>query len=184
MAVISKELLQDSSFGTKVDHVLRGWFALYTSANRERCVAQQLEEREIESFVPTYESARRWKDRRVVLSLPLFPGYVFVRMAPGERLRALQVPGVVRLVSFNGMPAEVPEDEITALRVSLAKGARAEPHPFLAVGARVEIKNGTLAGIKGILVRRKGRSRIVISIEALQKSVAVEIIDTDLVPLN
>src|SRR5712664_2211871 len=110
------------------------WYAAYTSANHEKRVAEQLGVRSVEHFVPLYESVRRWKDRKVRLQLPLFPGYVFVRLALHDRLRVLQVPGVARLVGFNGLPCALPDSEIEAMKTGLASGLRAEPHPFLNVG--------------------------------------------------
>ena len=156
------------------------WYAAYTSANHEKRVADQLRVREVQHFLPTYSSVRRWKDRRVTLDLPLFPGYVFVRMALRERLRVLQVPGVARLVGFNGTPTALPEEEIEALRAGFAHGVPAEPHPFLTAGRRVRVTAGPLAGMRGILVRRKKQMRFVVSVELIQRSVAVEIDEGDL----
>ena len=150
------------------------WYAAYTCANHERRVSEQLGLREVEHFLPTYCSVRRWKDRRVTLDLPLFPGYVFVRMGLRERLRVMQVPGVAQLVGFDGTPAAIPEEEIDALRKSLGRGVGVEPHPFLTAGRRVRLKSGPLAGVEGVLVRRKGNFRVVISIELIQRSVAVD----------
>jgi transcription antitermination factor NusG len=150
------------------------WYAAYTSANHEKRVAGQLGVREVEHFLPLYASQRRWKDRRVTLELPLFPGYVFVRLALRDRLQVQQVPGVARLVGFNGTPAALPEEEIETLRKSLGNGVHAEPHPYLTVGRRVRIKAGPLAGMEGLLRRRKGSFRLVISIELIQRSVAVD----------
>jgi transcription antitermination factor NusG len=150
------------------------WYAAYTSANHEKRVVEQLGVRDVEHFLPLYESVRRWKDRRVTLQLPLFPGYVFVHMALRDRLKVQQVPGVARLVGFDGTPAALPENEIEALRRSLEGGLRAEPHPYLTVGRRVRLKNGPLAGMQGLLLRRKGNFRVVISIDLIQRSVAVD----------
>src|SRR6266849_2686193 len=142
------------NFGTDVrasqpvGYVEPRWYAAYTSANHEKRVAVQLEQRSVEHFVPLYESLRRWKDRRMKLQLPLFPGYVFVRLALPERLKVLQVPGVARLVGFNGQPAVLPDREIQALRTSLAVQVRAEPLPYLTVGRRVRIERGPLAGVE------------------------------------
>src|SRR6266481_1689950 len=104
------------------------WYAAYTCANHEKRVREQLEQRSVESFLPVYEAVRRWKDRRMRLQLPLFPGYVFVRMALVDRLRVLQVPSVVHLVGFNGHLAPLPDEEIEGLKKSLAGGVLAEPH--------------------------------------------------------
>ena len=159
------------------------WYAAYTNANREKRVAQQLGAWEVEHFLPLYASIRRWKDRRVELELPLFPGYVFVRILLGDRLRVLQVPGVAQLVGFGGVPAALPAEEIEALRSSLAHGVRAEPHPFLTKGRRVRVRAGPLTGVEGILTRRKNRARFVLSVEPIQRSVAVEVEIADLEPL-
>jgi transcription antitermination factor NusG len=156
------------------------WYAAYTSANHEKRVAEQLGAREIEHFLPLYASVRRWKDRRVTLELPLFPGYVFARLALRDRLQVLQVPGVAKLVGVNGTPTALPEEAIEALRISLASGVRAEPYPFLTAGRRVQVKNGPLAGMTGILVKRKNRARFVVSMELIQRSIAVEMDETDL----
>jgi transcription antitermination factor NusG len=148
---------------------------VYTSANHEKRVAAQLVVRELEHFLPLYESMRRWKDRRVLLQLPLFPGYVFVRVALRDRTKVLQVPGVARLVGFNGTPVALPDEEMDALRTGLGRGPRAEPHAYLTVGRRVRIKNGPLAGLKGILLRQKGNWRVVLSLDLIQRSVSVDI---------
>jgi len=151
------------------------WYAAYTSANHEKRVAEQLVVRDVVHFLPVYESVRRWKDRRVTLQMPLFPGYVFVRMALRDRLQVQQVPGVAHLVGFDGTPAALPDEEIEALRASLESGVRAEPHPYLTVGRRVRLKSGPLAGMQGILLRRKGNFRVVISIELIQRSLIVQV---------
>jgi transcription antitermination factor NusG len=160
------------------------WYAAYTCANREKRVAEQLGVREVEHFLPLYASVRRWKDRRVMLELPLFPGYVFVRMAMRNRLQVQTVPGVARLVGFDGAPAALPDEEIEALRASLCGDVRAEPHPYLTAGRRVRMKTGPLAGMEGVLLRRKGSFRLVISIELIQRSVAVDADAADVEPIR
>src|SRR5258708_39344481 len=115
------------------------WYAVQTCANHEKSVLQQLGQRTVEAYLPQYESVRRWKDRRVRLDLPLFPGYVFVHLALRDRLRVLQTPSVVRLVGFGGQPAALPDQEIQALRRGLAHEMRLEPHPYLKVGHRVRV---------------------------------------------
>lgn len=158
------------------------WYAAYTHSNHEKRVANQLSERNVEHFVPLYETARRWRDRRVRLQLPLFPGYLFVRLALRDRLRVLQVPGVVRLVGFGEHPVALPENEIQTLRGSLDSGLCVQPHPYLTVGRRVRIKGGPLAGMEGILLRRKSSFRVVLSIDLIMRSVAVEVDVADLLP--
>lgn len=151
------------------------WYAVYTCANHEHRVADQLASRGVEHFLPQYETVRRWKDRKVRLQLPLFPGYVFVQLALRDRLRVLQVPSVVRLVGFNGHPVPLPEGDVIRIREFLHRGFRAEPHPYLTVGKRVRVNSGPLAGMEGILSRRKGKFRVVISIELVQRAVAVDV---------
>lgn len=156
------------------------WYAAYTHARHEKKVAQQLEERGIEHFLPVYRSVRLWKDRRKELDLVLFPGYVFTRIDPADRLRVLQLPGVVRFVSFNGQPTPLAGDDLEALRNALEQGVRAEHHPYLTAGRRVKVVRGPLTGASGILLRLKPNCRIVISIEAIMRSVSVEIDETDI----
>src|SRR6202041_3900613 len=112
------------------------WYAAYTRANHEKCAAEQLEQRVIEHFLPLYETVHYWKDRRKRMELPLFPGYIFVRVPLQEPLRVLVVPGVVRLVGFDNHPAALPDVEIEGLRSVLGRGLRSEPHAYLTVGRR------------------------------------------------
>src|SRR5208337_1007504 len=158
------------------------WYAAYTSANHEKRIAMQFGQRSLEHFLPLYDSVRRWKDRRVQLQLPLFPGYVFVHFALRDRLQVLQTPGVVKLVSFNGLPAPLPDAEIEALRASLESGLRGEPHPYLQAGRRATVKSGPLQGLEGIILRRKNRTRFILSFDLIMRSVAVELDETDLTP--
>lgn len=160
------------------------WYAAYTSANHEKRVRNQLAQRSIEHFLPLYTAVHGWKDRRVALELPLFPGYVFVRLALRDRLQVLQVPGVARLVGFNGRPTALPEAEIEALRNGLEQGLRAEPHRYLKAGHRVRIKHGPLASLEGILLRWKGNWRVVITLDLLQRAVAVDIDASDVDPIH
>ncbi|MGB7846093.1 MAG: UpxY family transcription antiterminator [Candidatus Acidiferrum sp.] len=160
------------------------WYAAYTSANHEKRVAAQLGQRSVEHFLPLYDSVRRWKDRRVQLQLPLFPGYVFVHLALRDRLQVLQIPGVAKIVGFNGTPAALPQEEIEALRASLESGVRATPHPYLKVGRRALVKTGPLKGMQGVLVKRKNRSRFVISLDLIMRSVAVEVDALELEPMG
>jgi transcription antitermination factor NusG len=170
----------DRLHGEKADSAERQWFAVYTSARHEKTVARQLEERCIEKFLPLYRSWRRWKDRRKLVELALFPSYVFVRIAARDKLRVLQVPGVVSLVTFNGQLATLPDREIHALRSGLDHGVFAEPCPYLRVGRRVRVTAGPLAGAEGILVKKKHKCRVVISLDVLMRSVTVEVDGTDL----
>jgi|SRR5207247_10711780 len=159
------------------------WYAAYTRAQHEKQVAAELETREVEHFLPLYSSMRRWKDRRVQLELPLFPGYVFVRLALRERLRVLQVPSVVRLVGFSGQPTALPDTEMEIMRSGLSQSLRAEPHPFLTVGRRVRITGGPFAGLEGVLRRKRSRMRVVVSLGLIQRSVAVDVDIADVRPV-
>src|SRR5690348_987384 len=160
------------------------WFAAYTTARHEKVVARQLEERQFEKFLPLYRSWHHWKDRRKLVELALFPSYVFVKMEPKDKVRVLQVPGVVSLVSFNGELAALPEREIEALRNGLDHELYAEPCPYLKVGRRVRVARGPMAGAEGILAKKKDKYRVVISVEVLMRSVAVEVDGADLEPVG
>ena len=171
-------------FPGRSDYEVSHWYAVYTCSRRERCVAQQMENRALECLLPTYRSVRRWKDRRKELALPLFPGYVFVNVSLRDRLRVLEIPGVVQIVSFNGKPAAMPASEIVALRSGLASNAAMMPHPYLKTGSRARVRSGPLAGLEGILVRRKQCYRLVLSIELIMRSVAVEVDEADVEALD
>jgi transcription antitermination factor NusG len=151
------------------------WYAAYTCAQHEKRVAAELGLREVEHFLPLYNSVRRWKDRRVTLNLPLFPGYVFVRLQLINRMRVLQIPSVVRLVGFGGLPTALPDKEMEILQAGLLQNPNAEPHPFLVAGRRVRITGGPFAGLEGVLKRKKSNVRLVVSLELIQRSVAVDV---------
>ena len=136
----------------------------------------------MESFLPLYESMRYWKDRRVRLQLPLFPGYVFVRLALRDRLQVLTIPGVANLVCFDGHPTPIPAEEIETIRVCLAGRRLMQPHCYMQHGERVRLLSGPLAGLSGIVMRQRNSARFVISLELLKRSVAVEIDAADLDP--
>lgn len=151
------------------------WYAAYTCANHEKRVAEQLGSRSVEHLLPLYEVSRRWKDRQVRLQLPLFPGYVFVRLALRQRMVVLGTAGVVQLVGCGRTPTPLAEEEIAGLRQALGQGVRIEPHPCLTVGRRVRITAGALAGYEGILLRRKGNLRVVVSIDLIQRAMVVDV---------
>ena len=160
------------------------WYAAYTCANHEKRVAAELGGRGVEHYLPLYDSVRRWSDRRGQLEMPLFPGYVFVRLALRDKLRVLQIPSLVHLVSFNGQPAALADDEMEVLQRGLTAQLQAEPHPYLAVGRLVRVVSGPLTGLEGIIVRKKNRFRFVISLNLIMRSVSVELDDADIVPVN
>jgi transcription antitermination factor NusG len=156
------------------------WYAVYTNVNHEKQVAQQLGQRAIEHLLPLYDSVRRWKDRRVRLQMPLFPGYVFVRFALRDRLQVLRIPSIVRLVGFGGQPYPLPGTEIESLRTGIMSGLRIEPHPYLTVGSRVRIVRGPLAGAEGILAQKKNFCRVVLTLDLIARAAAVEVDATDI----
>jgi transcription antitermination factor NusG len=159
------------------------WYALYTCPRREKRVAEEIQLRDISCFLPLYRSVRRWKDRRRELELALFPGYVFVHIALQDKLQVLQVPGAVRLVSFNGQPAALPEHEIECLRNRQSSLGAIQPHPYLSVGRRVRVRSGPLQGLEGIIRRSKDKCRVVFSLDLIMRSVAVEVDEADVEPV-
>src|SRR5229473_8011166 len=158
------------------------WYVVYTNANHEKRVAQHLGQLSIEHLLPLYDSVRRWKDRSVHLQMPLFPGYVFVRFALRDRLQVLQIPSVAHLVSFNGRPAALPVEDIQTIQNCLDHDRQVEPHPYLQAGRRARVRSGPLQGLEGIILRRKNKTRVVLSFDLIMRSVAVEIDETDLAP--
>jgi transcription antitermination factor NusG len=158
------------------------WFAAYTYSNHEKRVASYFGERGMESFLPLYAARHRWKNGcDMNLELPLFPNYVFVHMASRERVRVLEVPGVVALVGFGRTLAPLPDFEIEALRSGLGR-RRLEPHPYLVIGDRVRIKRGAMMGMEGVLVRKKNNFRVVLALDVIMQCVAVEVDADDLEP--
>lgn len=151
------------------------WYAVYTRHQHEKTVEQILTVKGLQAWLPVYETSRRWKDRVKVLSLPLFPCYVFIKGDSHRRLDVLTTPGVHEFVSTGGQPAPIPDAEVEAIRKGIASGARVEPHPLLRNGDWVSIKSGPLEGVQGILVRKKNLYRLVLSVEMLGKAVALEV---------
>src|ERR1700719_2153696 len=151
------------------------WYAIYTRHQHEKMVAQVLTSKGFETFLPLYETTHNWKDRTKALSLPLFPCYVFLKGGLERRLQIITTPGIYGLVSSAGQPAAIPDIEIEAIRRVVESGVRVEAHPFLKCGDRVRIKCGPLAGIQGILVRKKNISRLVLSVEILGTAAAMEV---------
>ena len=160
------------------------WFAAYTNAHHEKRVASNFAERQIESFLPMYSTRRRWRNRcEMNLELPLFTNYVFVRIDPRERVRVLEVPGVLSLVGFGRTLAPLPDFEIEALRTALGL-RKIAPHPYLVIGDRVRIKAGPMNGMEGVLVRKKNDLRVVLALDVIMQSIAVEVDADDLEPAS
>jgi transcription antitermination factor NusG len=170
-----------NDFGT---HEGSAWWALYTRHQHEKVVADMLSAKGFEVFLPLYESVRRWKDRKKLLSLPLFPCYVFVRGGLNRHLQIVTTPGV-HMVLYRGEDiAIIPEEEISAIRLAVDGMGGIEPHPFLKCGERVRVTRGTLEGVEGVLVRKKNRYRLVLSVDMLAQSVAVEIDASEVEPVD
>jgi transcription antitermination factor NusG len=157
------------------------WFAAYTCSRREKQVARELSRRAVEYFLPLYRATRRRNHASRAVDLALFPGYVFVHIALRDRLNVLQIPGVVRLVGFNGQPTPLDDNEMDAMRNALGNGLRAEPYPYLKTGRQVEILTGPLQGLRGRVMRKNNRFRVVLSVELLQRSVVVDVDVVDVV---
>ncbi|MGJ5813880.1 transcription termination/antitermination protein NusG [Paludibaculum fermentans] len=151
------------------------WFAVRVRSNREHTVSLQLRERGFEQFSPSYKVDHQWSDRKKVTEKFLFPGYVFCRVNPNDRLPLLIVPGVVDLISFGHTPAPIPDIEIERVRMMVRSGLPVAPWPYLQLGDRVLIERGPLAGLEGILQRTKGKYRLVVSLNLLQRSVSAEV---------
>jgi transcription antitermination factor NusG len=161
-----------------------GWFATYTVPRHEKRIAEYFTLREIEHYLPLYRAQHKWKDgSKVVLELPLFPNYIFARIARSERVRVLETPGVVSLVGYGREACPVSDSYIAFLREGI-RLRKVEPHPYLVVGERVRIKAGPMAGMEGVLVRKKNNLRVVLTLEMIMQSVAVEVDAEDLEPVR
>jgi transcription antitermination factor NusG len=151
------------------------WFAVYTTPRHEKAVARHFEFREIESFLPLFMEMHRWKNRsRVNVEQPLFPGYIFARIGRRDSPQVLSVPGVLLIVGSGRNPMALPDFEIEALRSGLHL-RKFEPHPYLVVGEKARIKSGSLAGMVGVLARKKNSLRVVLTLDLIMRSVAVEV---------
>jgi transcription antitermination factor NusG len=151
------------------------WFAIRVKSRCEKAVAQMAQSRGFQEFLPVYRSRRQWSDRQQEVEFPLFPGYLFCRLNPEHRLPLLTIPGVVQIVGVGKTPVAVDDAEITAIQAAVQSGLTAEPWPFLAVGDRVRLETGPLAGLEGILVGSEKQPRVVVSVTLLHRSVAVTI---------
>lgn len=151
------------------------WHAIRVRPRWEKIVADALQGKEYEPFLPLYRKRSQWSDRTKEIDLPLFPGYVFCRGNFAGRPRIVTTPGVIGILNFAGIPAVISDSEIEAIKAINSSGIRAEPWPYLREGQRVRIRSGVLAGMEGILIRTKSDCRLVLSVEALYRSIAVEV---------
>ncbi len=155
----------------------QNWYALHTRPRHEKLVIQRLAERGVETFLPIVNEVHRWSDRKKTVQTPLFSCYAFARFQPNrvERLRVLRVAGVIGLVGSGGEGTAIPDSQIDSVRALLAGALPWSSHPFLKIGQRVRIRSGALDGMEGILVSRNGAHTLVISVDAIQRSLAVRV---------
>lgn len=161
------------------------WFAVQTRAKHEKKIASELSMKGVTAFVPTVREIRRWTDRRKVIDAALFSCYAFVQAVLSEQLhlRVLQVPGVLRWISFNGRPSPIPDAQIEAVRQIVNNSLACSPYPFLKSGDRVRIRGGCLEGVECVLVSEPGERKLVVSIEPLQRSISIAAAGYELEPL-
>jgi transcription antitermination factor NusG len=164
--------------------VEKSWFAIQTRPKFEKKVAFELQEKGVESFLPLHSVKHQWSDRRQNVSLPLFSGYTFVRIAPaqGPRIAVLRTNGVINFVGARGIGTPIPDGEIEAVQMLLAGRVSFTLHPYLKVGQSVRIRGGALDGIKGILTKVNGDQSLVISVGLIQRSVAMRVTGYDIEP--
>lgn len=165
-------------------NVLPPWFAVRVRSNFERTAQLHLRERGFAEFAPSYKVERVWSDRKKDIDQFLFPGYVFCRVNPQDRLPVLTVPGVVGMVGLGKVPTPIPDDEMDRIHRMVQSGLPLSPWPFLRVGQSVLIERGPLAGLEGILDEMKGRYRLVVSISLLQRAVSAEVERSWVRPVN
>jgi transcription antitermination factor NusG len=161
----------------------RNWYAVFTVPRNEKSIVKHLDQREIESFLPTYETVRVWKNRqRTKVILPLFPTYLFVRISCRERAKVLQSPGVLHIVGNGRASIPLPDPEIEFLRSGF-RGQKIEPYRELVIGERVRIKSGVMQGVQGTLVRKSGSARFVLTLELINQHAAIQVDAEDLEPV-
>jgi transcription termination/antitermination protein NusG len=156
------------------------WYAIYTKSRHEKVVAEELWQKQIESFLPLKEVISKWKDRKKRVQLPLFPGYLFVHVPiQQKRLDIVKVPSVVRIIGLHGVPEPIPDDQIQAVKSLVFSRLPYDPYPYLAQGDKVEITRGPLRGLRGVLVEKKSKYKFVLSVDLIQQSVACEVDASD-----
>jgi transcription antitermination factor NusG len=160
------------------------WYALHTRSRHEKVVRDQLGAKGITNLLPLWHKRSVWKDRIKMVEVPLFSGYIFGHFPLKHKLEVLQTVGIVRIVGLNGYPLPVPNEQIEAVQTMIEQHLHYDPHPFLQEGMRVRVKRGLLRGAEGILVAKKQHYRLVISVDLIQKSVAVDIDSADVEPMD
>ena len=156
-------------------NAMQPWFALQTRPRNEQKVGNVLRQKGYECLTPTYRQKRKWSDRTVEIDLPLFPMYVFCRLSPSVLGKAVSTSGVVKIVGFNGKPAEVAVEEINALQLLMQSNLLREPWKYLSHGTQVLVETGPLAGVQGVICPSENGRRLIISITLLQRSVAIQL---------
>jgi transcription antitermination factor NusG len=153
------------------------WYAVQTRSRAEKMVAGRIQEQGLETFLPLVTEMHRWSDRKKLVELPLFRCYVFVKLVPSgeQRLKVCRVDGVFQIVGVRGEGTPIPEEQIEAVRVLTTQKLTWAEHPFLKIGQRVRIRSGALSGVEGILLARNGDRTLVVSVDAIQRSLAVRI---------
>jgi len=162
----------------------QSWWAIYTRHQHEKTVADMLSTKGFDVFLPSYDSMRRWKDRNKLISLPLFPCYVFVKGGHERKLQVVSTPGVHMILYHGDRVATIQESEMEAIRAVVQARCRVEPHPFLKCGQRVRVLRGPMEGVEGILTRKKNLVRLILSVAMLAQSVAVEVNAIDVEPVS
>jgi transcription antitermination factor NusG len=164
---------------------IENWYAVHTRARHERTVAHRLRDQGVNTFLPLVTEVHRWSDRRKSVEVPLFGCYVFVKLLPtGEdRLRVLRIDGVLKFVGTRGVGTPIAETQIDAVRTLVGQQVPWSSHPFLQIGQRVRVRGGALDGVEGILLSRNDDNTLVVSIDAIQRSLAVRIQGYDLEPV-
>ncbi len=160
------------------------WYGIRTRSRHEKLVHHQLVARGVETFLPLVDHRRRWKDRWKTVSFPLFPGYCFARFPYQERLAVLTAVGVVNILGINDHAIPVPDHEIEAVRQLVTSTLPFDPHPYLREGMEVEVLRGPLAGVRGILIRKASRARLVVAIHLIQQAASVELDAADVRPIG
>ena len=159
------------------------WYALRTRSRHEKLVRDQLANQGIEHLLPTVKRLSRWKDRKQEIEVPLFSGYCFVRFGADQKLPVLKTVGVVDIVGGGKQPEPIPDEEIAAIQTLMTSVLPYDPHPYLQAGMMVEAIRGPLQGVRGILLRKEKRHRLVLGVRLIQQAVAVEIDVTDVIPV-
>jgi transcription antitermination factor NusG len=170
--------LQSSGAGSAVKPESANWYAVQTRARNEKAISERLQEQGLTTFLPLVTEVRRWSDRKKKVELPLFSCYVFVKLVAAnneERMRVYRTNGVFRIVSMRGEAIPIPDEQIDSLRAVVTQQVPWSAHPFLKIGQRVRIRSGSLEGVEGVLLSLNGDRTLILSVDAIQRSLAVRV---------